>query len=42
MIGYGDLSTAETKEGRKDGRREGLVDERTTDALSLQYNIICI
>ena len=30
MIGYGDFSTAETKEGRKDGRREGLVVERTT------------
>ena len=33
-----DLLTAETKEGRKDGRREGVVDEGTTDAVpSLQY-----
>ena len=36
------LLTAETKEGREDGRREGVVDERTTgEAPSLQYIITC-
>ena len=33
-----DLLTAETKEGRKDERREGVVDERTTERCPL-YNI---